>query len=301
MVDKSGIVYIEQGTPKEMIIRKLSFLSFDNTLFRFLSNIILKEISPGKYRPQFNDNLIVNFGIFKRKERVKITFYEGITRREIIKKIFENSLTARGEFYQAERKIINSPKYRERYKVYGNVKDLEGYLFPDTYYFYTNEPAFNMITKMLNRYTNVLRELNLYSFSPQEIYKKTIVASLIQKEAGLGEEGIISSVINNRLKKRMKLQIDATILYALKHDGIITTNITLKNKYYDSPYNTYVCRGLPVSPICNPGKIALQGAFFPLKTDYLYYVSKNNGTHFFSKTYKEHQKKVKKFQGSNAR
>ena len=294
--DHKGIIIIDNGESRDKIINNLSFLSSDITLFRLFSLGRLKKITAGKYFIDFNKNFVDNIKEIGVKQRIKITFYEGITRKEVIRKIFEHSTVTLGEFYNAEKKIIKNRKICEKFKIYRNAKNLEGYLFPDTYYFYTNESAFNMITKMLNRYIDVLKELNIYYLSPQKIYKTVIIASLIQKESGINEEPLVASVIQNRLKKHMKLQIDATILYALAHDGIKTRDITLNNKYYDSPYNTYVYRGLPAGPICNPGKKSLKAAVFPLKTDYLYYVSKNNGSHYFSKTYKEHMKKVNKYQ-----
>jgi UPF0755 protein len=124
-----------------------------------------------------------------------------------------------------------------------------------------------------------------------------ILASLIEKETSVPEEKpLISAVFHNRLKKGMKLECDPTIIYALKKEGKYENKIRTRDKKFDSPYNTYVYYGLPPGPICNPGKESLKAALFPASVKYLYFVSKNDGTHYFSLSLKEHNRAVRKYQ-----
>jgi UPF0755 protein len=120
------------------------------------------------------------------------------------------------------------------------------------------------------------------------------LASIVEKETGRAEERpIIASVFLNRLRKRMRLESDPTVIYGLKD---FTGNLKKKHLSQPTPYNTYIIRGLPPGPIANPGKDAINAVLFPAKTDYLYFVSKNDGTHYFSKTLVEHNEAVEIYQ-----
>lgn len=118
------------------------------------------------------------------------------------------------------------------------------------------------------------------------LYDLIIIASLIEEEAVVHEErALISSVIHNRIKKNMKLQLCPTVQYAL---GRHRKQLYFKDLEIDSPYNTYIHSGLPPTPICNPSPDSIKAALKPAETDFLFYVSKGDGTHNFSKTYREH-------------
>jgi UPF0755 protein len=178
-----------------------------------------------------------------------------------------------------------------------NAPTLEGYLFPDTYIFYKGEKAENIIKKMVSSLQTILKpsenlEIKSMEFDAHEII---IIASMIEREAMTDrEKPIIASVIYNRLKKKMPLQIDATVLYAL---GTHKKRVTYKDLRVKSPYNTYRNTGLPPGPIASPGYQSIISALHPAKTDYLYYVATGRGDHIFSETYKEHMKAKKKVQG----
>jgi UPF0755 protein len=120
------------------------------------------------------------------------------------------------------------------------------------------------------------------------------LASIIEKETGApSERPIISSVFHNRLKKNMRLASDPTVIYGIEDfDG----NLTRKDLERPTPYNTYMKKGLPPGPIANPGAKAIEAALYPANTDYLFFVSKQDGTHHFSRTYQEHEKAVRKYQ-----
>jgi UPF0755 protein len=120
------------------------------------------------------------------------------------------------------------------------------------------------------------------------------LASLIEKETGIDEErGLVSAVFHNRLKKGLLLECDPTVIYALKDfDG----NLRKEDLLIDSPYNTYRYRGLPPGPITNPGKASIKASLYPDESDYLYFVSKGDGRHYFSSTLKEHNMAVRMYQ-----
>ena len=134
-------------------------------------------------------------------------------------------------------------------------------------------------------------------YLPKFKSRSHFMASLIEKETSLQEEKkLVSAVFHNRLKRGMKLDCDPTIIYALKQKGLFEGNLRTKDLRLDSPYNTYLYSGLPPSPICNPGKESLEAALYPVKENFLYFVSRNNGSHHFSLTFAEHQAAVRKYQ-----
>lgn len=177
------------------------------------------------------------------------------------------------------------------------IHTLEGYLFPNTYYYDKREKPENMIRRMVQAF--------LKSWTPEYearakefmMNRKQIVtlASMIEKETGAGEErAIISSVFHNRLNKKMRLQSDPTTIYGIweSYSGNLHRSDLLK----PTEFNTYTIPGLPVGPISNPHPDSVRAALHPLETNYLYFVSRNDGTHVFSHTYSEHSDWVKKLQ-----
>ncbi|MBN2135323.1 MAG: endolytic transglycosylase MltG [Acidobacteria bacterium] len=176
-----------------------------------------------------------------------------------------------------------------------DAETLEGYLFPDTYLVSRSMNAEEILGMMVSNFKekyeqHIRSSAEKAKYTPREL---VIIASLIEKETSLdSERAIVSSVIYNRLKIGMGLQIDPTIIYALKMDGAYDGNLKRAHKQLDSPYNTYKYRGLPPGPIGNPGLHSLSAACTPDDTKYIYYVSKNDGSHQFSATSAEHNKAV---------
>ena len=126
------------------------------------------------------------------------------------------------------------------------------------------------------------------------VHQVVTLASIIEKETGApAERPVISSVFHNRLQKDMRLASDPTVIYGIKD---FNGNLTRKDLTTPTPYNTYKIKGLPPGPIANPGADAIQAALYPADTDFLFFVSKRDGTHHFSKTYPEHEKAVRKYQ-----
>jgi UPF0755 protein len=169
-------------------------------------------------------------------------------------------------------------------------------LFPDTYGVTRSESAKDIIAKMVRRYHQIVdpswpARARQIGFSMHEV---VIFASIVEKETGAAwERPLISSVFHNRLKKRIRLQSDPTVIYGIKNYSGNITKADLRRK---TPYNTYRIAGLPAGPISNPGKEALHAALYPKKSPYIYFVSRNDGTHVFSKTLKEHNRAVYKYQ-----
>jgi len=182
------------------------------------------------------------------------------------------------------------------------AKSLEGFLFPDTYKFSKSIK----LDKLIRMFTNNFRKkfYPVWRKRPKDylftINQTIILSSLIEKETSNPKErAIISSVFHNRLKKGMLLQCDPTFIYAVKLDNKWRGKIGYKELKYDSPYNTYLYKGLPPGPICNPGIDSIKAAIYYKRTKYLFFVSKNDGTHYFSSTLKEHNRAVFNYQIRN--
>lgn len=169
----------------------------------------------------------------------------------------------------------------------------EGYLFPDTYRFPEASDPRDVIGVMHRKMMRILG--NRPAYGPgMTAHEILTLASLVEKEAKVyNEREIISSVFHNRLRRGMKLDCDPTVRYAVKK---FTGPITVSDLKSDSPYNTYRRAGLPPTPICSPGRESILAAMYPKKTSFLYFVAKNDGSHYFSKTLKEHNEAVQQYQ-----
>jgi len=171
---------------------------------------------------------------------------------------------------------------------------LEGYLFPDTYRLprFLDEHA--VIAAFLERFDDVVVPLWRREGGDRSLHEIVTMASMVEREARLGtERPLIAGVLTNRLRRGWRLEVDATVLYALGHHTPVVTYDDLK---VNSPYNTYLHAGLPPGPIANPGLAAIQAALHPAQTDYLYYVARPDGSHAFSRTLTEHLAAVRRYQ-----
>jgi UPF0755 protein len=173
---------------------------------------------------------------------------------------------------------------------------LEGFLFPDTYHLFREMDPEEVIQTMVYQFKKVfgpdlVHRASELGFSEREA---VILASIIEKETPLPEEKpLISAVFHNRLKKKIPLQSDPTVIYGIKN---FNGNLTKEDLMRPTPYNTYLMVGLPPTPICNPGKESLLAAVHPAPVPYLYFVSKNDGSHYFSSEIEEHNRAVWKYQ-----
>jgi UPF0755 protein len=173
---------------------------------------------------------------------------------------------------------------------------LEGYLFPDTYYFPRGLDSATIIATMVKQFRAAFKpawEQQAEALG-MTVHEVVTLASIIEKETGAPEERpLIASVFHNRLKKGMRLETDPTVIYGIPDfDG----NIKRRHLETYTPYNTYKIKGLPPGPIASPGALALEAALYPAQSEFLYFVSKKDGTHQFSRTIKEHNAAVRKYQ-----
>ncbi len=179
------------------------------------------------------------------------------------------------------------------------ASDLEGYLFPDTYDLGPrSHDAARLVRRMVARFRQVIDpELPTIAASGMSLRAVVTLASLVELEtARASERPRIAAVFLNRLKKGMLLQTDPTVIYALRQTGHYDGNIRKGDLLIDSPYNTYRYGGLPPGPIASPGRAAIEAVVHPAETTDLYFVSRNDGTHQFSATLREHEAAVTRFQ-----
>jgi len=172
---------------------------------------------------------------------------------------------------------------------------LEGYLYPDTYRFARGLSPERIAETMIRRFWEVVEPLKERARERDLGLRELVtLASVVEKETGKAEERpIIASVFLNRLERGMRLQSDPTVIYGMDE---FNGNITRKDLETKTPYNTYRLSGLPPGPIANPGKDALRAVLYPSETDFLYFVSKNDGSHKFSRTLSEHNRAVRRYQ-----
>lgn len=178
------------------------------------------------------------------------------------------------------------------------ASDLEGYLFPDTYLVRKDISATEMAALMVRRFRENFSNTFIWRARDIDftIRQAVTMASLIEKEtAARDERFLVSSVFHNRLRYRTLLDCDSTIIYALKKAGRYEGKLGWDDLKFPSPYNTRLYRGLPPGPIGNPGYSSLEAALYPENTDYLYFVAKDDHSHYFSKTLAEHNRAVKKY------
>ncbi len=273
------------------ILKKKGLIN-SSILFSLLSRGWDRQLKAGEY------NLSADMGTYRildvlrsgKTALVQVTIPEGLTFRQIGALLEGKGLADARQFVA----LCRDGKWFEKLGV--REKNLEGYLFPETYRFGKNSSEEiiikTMVAEFFQRFGPAKRQ------SAQEIgmsvHQVVTLASLIEKETAVeSERTLISAVFHNRLKKRIRLECDPTVIYALESfDG----NIKKKDLSVDSPYNTYRYHGLPPGPIANPGEDSIHAALLPADSQAFYFVSKNDGTHHFSKTFSEHTRAVNRFQ-----
>jgi peptidoglycan lytic transglycosylase G len=224
---------------------------------------------------------------------LNVTFPEGLRIAEMAKIFEDHALGPAAAFVAAAR---DPSTIRD---VDADASDLEGYLFPDTYPLRRNMPAARLIELMTGRFRAVFSEglqaeARGHGLTPRQA---VTLASLVEKEASRPDERPqVAAVYLNRLKIGMALQCDPTVIYALERVGKYTGNLRRDDLTFDSPYNTYRYPGLPPGPIAAPGRASLEAAVRPAPVDYLYFVSRNDGSHEFARTLEEHNRNVQKWQ-----
>ncbi len=224
-----------------------------------------------------------------------VTIPEGYTFTQIADLLTQKGLSDPDEFLQ----LARDKQFIQTLNL--DVATLEGYLFPNTYRLPRNAKAKDVITTMVTGlwevFTPELRErAKQVNMSVHEVLT---LASVIEKETSMdAERELISAVFHNRLRRKIPLQSDPTVIYGLNSfDG----NLKKRDLDVRSPYNTYRIKGLPPGPIANPGLHSIRAALYPAPATYLYFVSRNDGTHQFSSTLVEHNRAVDKYQRRPAR
>jgi len=222
--------------------------------------------------------------------RLRVTLPEGLTAVQIAERLAQAGYTDHEEFLR----LAMDPAFAQKLGI--DAPSLEGYLFPETYRFGVNLPSRHLLRFMVDQFNKHLSKDLLEKAETQglSLHQVVTLASIIQKEtAKRSEMPIISAVFHNRLKRNMPLQADPTVIYGIEN---FNGNLTRRDLRTHTPYNTYTQRGLPAGPIANPGARALQAATSPANVPYLYFVSRGNGSHQFSRTLREHNNAVRQFQ-----
>lgn len=289
-------VRVEQGDSLATVIRKLREQRIiSNGLFfslwaRFSG--AEKKLHPGLYRFEAGvpprevlDRLVNGKGIFQT-----VTIPEGLTVKEIA------TLLDRMRIADRERFLVEAANPNLLATLGLLDKGIEGYLFPSTYYFTPATPEKDIIIMMAEQFRKASQPLlgqrgDSNHLTPHQVLT---LASIIEKETGVEmERPLVSAVFHNRLKRQMPLQSDPTVIYGLKD---FNGNLTRKDLADANPYNTYRIVALPPGPICNPSVSSIRAALYPADVPYLYFVSKNDGTHLFSDTVEAHNQAVKTYQ-----
>jgi UPF0755 protein len=227
-----------------------------------------------------------------------ITIPEGLTARETVSLIARNGL---GDEKDLDQLLLKTEWIAD---LDPRAASLEGYLFPDTYRFSRRATSEEILKTLVQEFRTRISKLLAAAPLPREWSLPQIVtlASLIEKEVKTaGERRLVASVLVNRLRRKMPLGCDPTIIYVLKQAGTFDGNLRKSDLGIDTPYNTYLRQGLPPGPIANPGLDSLEAAVSPAASDFLYYVSRNDGTHVFSKDFRSHSNAVERYQKRGSR
>ena len=222
-----------------------------------------------------------------------ITFREGLTIKQMAALYEQAGLGQASDFVKA---ATNATLITD---VDPEARDLEGYLFPDTYTLPRRATAAELVDQMIANFRNVLTTELTTRAKARGLSVRELVtlASIVEKETGKPEErSLVAAVYSNRLRIGMGLQCDPTVIYALERAGRYTGNLTREDLRFDSPYNTYRYAGLPPGPIAAPGRASLEATVAPADVAYIYFVSRNDGSHAFASTLDEHNRNVFEYQ-----
>ena len=221
--------------------------------------------------------------------RRRLTFREGLTISEMAQVFEERGFGSAADFRKAAE---NAALIHD---LDPDARDLEGYLFPETYALPRGTTAAVLVSQMVEGFKNALTPdiRSNATAAGLTIRQLVTLAALVEKETGTASERpLVAAVYSNRMKIGMGMQADPTVIYALQKAGRYDGNLRREDLQFDSPYNTYRYAGLPPGPIAAPGKASLEAAAKPADVDYLYFVSKNDGSHVFASNLEEHNKNV---------
>jgi UPF0755 protein len=287
---------IDKGTPLANIIEGLHQKGVIDHPGFFKIYVLLMQVAPkiraGEYTfppgltPQEVLNLLLKGDFATRR----ITIPPGWSVKDVAKFLASQNLVNEQAFLAKAKDVffirsLNLP-----------VTSLEGYLYPDTYEIYKPKDEEEVLTKLVSRFEEVWGKEFASQAAARGMTREDAVnlASIVEKETGNKDERpVIASVFLNRLRIGMPLATDPTVIYGIPS---FNGNLTKQDLSRPGPYNTYLNAGLPPTPIANPGADSIRAVLNPATTEYLYFVSKNDGTHYFSKTEEEHNEAVRKYQ-----
>jgi UPF0755 protein len=290
------VIDIPQGANLRTVAQMLAGEGIiQNTTYFILAGkltAVERVIKPGEYAIHTRMSPLQILDLLKKGMiyQHEVVIPEGYTIRQIAQLLEDKQLADKKAFIQ----LTREPEFIRSLEIQAN--SLEGYLFPSTYYIAKNMPSEEIIRKMVQAFQQVYT-LELHERARQlrlTQHQVVTLASIVEKETSVDEERpLVSAVFHNRLKRRMPLQSDPTVIYALPNfDG----NLKRVHLKINSPYNTYRWPGLPPGPIANPGKAAIYATLYPAPADYLFFVSRNDGTHFFSRNFQDHNRAVARYQ-----
>lgn len=306
-------VTIPQGASARSIAALLSEQRLIRSEFVFVLSCKMSgsslKLKPGVY--EFSQTMsmpgIINSLVAGKTLESWVTIPEGKTLREIADRLEAKQLVDPGAFLRLA--VSGGDQFPSYTFTYG--RNLEGYLFPDTYLVERGTTAEAVIDRMLNTFKRKVigpygdrisafgaRRLEVGDNFTEALHRVLIVASLVEREARVpADRPKIAAVIWNRLAKGMRLEIDATVTYELGRSRANKARVYYTDLRRNTPFNTYVHAGLPPAPICNPGLASIRAAIEPAATENLYYVARPDGSHIFSRTFEQHQQARKAVQG----
>ncbi|MFZ7133862.1 MAG: endolytic transglycosylase MltG [Eubacteriales bacterium] len=301
---KAKLVEIPPGYTLKMISEKLANEEIIKSKITFEIYVKSKgaanALKAGKYL--FSSEYDVNQIVQDMREgnvvdeSIAVTFPEGLTLQQMADELEQNGFS-REDFLKETGDIH---KYQQNFDFLQSItnsgeRTLEGYLFPDTYYFYKEDTGEKIVQRMLSRFDEVLKDdyLTQAEALNRTLDEIVIMASIVEQESKFDEDRPnVAGVFYNRLKKGMHLQSDVTVLYAL---GVKKEQVLYKDLEVDSKYNTYKYAGLPIGPIGSFGEASLKAALSPSKHDYYYFIAKKDGYCVFTKTLQEHNEVVQQY------
>ncbi len=294
---------ISQGDSAFSIARKLDRQRFIRSAYYFLLLTTTgdrnKDIKAGRY--EISGSMTTRAIVDHLVERAplprtyRITIPEGFTAAETASRFEQAGLCGADDFMR----LVRNPSSYSINTHGMDIENLEGYLFPETYFFDNRSTCASVVQRMVDQFFKLFnsRYVERSEDIGMTLNQVVTLASLVEKEARIdSERKLISGVLHNRLDKNMLLQVDATIQYALPKRK---TRIYYKDLEIDSPYNTYKKPGLPPGPICSPGWNSIVAAMYPEETQYYYYVAAGDGSHVFSRSNAEHIRAKQKVRSNN--
>lgn len=295
---------VQSGETLKQITQNLKNENLINSEFYFELYLYLKgqrsDIQAGTYKiPALNIiDLAKKLTRGDADNEIDLKIIEGWNLKEIAEKLANQKLIKnKNELLNLA--LINN--YKNNYTFLNNISDsttlsLEGFIFPDTYRIYKNSTLQEIINKTLNNFSDKLTPALQTEITAQgkNLYDVIKIASIIEMEVPHEEDRkIVSGILWKRLENDMPLQVDSTLKYIIGKKG--SNALTYAELETDSPYNTYKYKGLPPTPICNPGTSAIRSAIYPKNSDYWFYLSDDEGNTIFSKTGEEHESNVEKY------